>query len=426
MPQSMKPYTHSPLTKTANRDAVTRLVNTLFNPMAREKILTPPNSDPASRALYHAGGLAIGYGGLAFVLRKLINRQQELDRQRDVERLVAYNEARFPTMSVGTKPGTERQEAEVSGVTPGDMASGFGEELPELGTAETNTLFKQSALDKRANWAAALIREMTGTHDTAHLAMAAAATILGGVGGWQIADYQADRKRREQLEKRIQQNKTLIDTLAHKEYVRTRGLPETPEPAEAVPGVDIGEPEKVAAEVPVTPHTIAERYRTPMYAKTITNRKEPGAGSVIGNAANPENWPRAVATMWWIWAAAAFALTYRAAKVYSDKTDPARARLKELQDIAEARARSSDAPVLMEASPLEELQPAPKKSTVPRQTSGVHVRSTAEAPRESLEDMAKPAPATTATQRRAKQVTTGPATSTPVDPKDPYANLLNQ
>ena len=239
------------------------MLNTLFNPFERERIFYPPDSTPLSKALYHSGGLAVGYGGLGLVLRKVIQAHQGEKTQKTMKKLKAFSSARYPTLSIDPYLNDEAQE----------------KELENLGVPELPVL-------KAAN-----------DTSTMHMALAAAAVVAAGYGGWRLADYHSDKERGEQLDDRILKTRNLIDKMVFDEIQRTRG------PQKAAAGRDL--------------------------------EKE-------------SSWVENIKSAWWVWVAAAFA----SGKHYADKSDPNRKRLKELEDIAEDRSKVYDAPVLLDESSL--------------------------------------------------------------------------
>jgi len=232
-------------------------------------------------------------------------------------------------------------------------------ELEDLGIPELPVL-------KNADEGGIIDREITGRHDPAHLALAAVAAIAGGYGGWRLADYLADRGKGENLDTRISKTKNLIDRMIFKEIERTRG------------------PQKEAEE--------------PSRNRNFSDHAQEGGGSNVwgsaGKLLHPGNLGQGIMTVWWLWVAAAFALSYSASKRWADKKDPNRERLKELENISKERAKVREAPVLLDESSL----------------TGVPAFSGSPAP---------PAP-----RSIAAVPVQGVKTKTPVDASDPYAAIL--
>jgi hypothetical protein len=239
----------------------------------------------------------------------------------------------------------------------------------------------------------------------------------------------ADKDRRTSLEQRMKKLRNRIDKMMYDEYTRTRGLqPQTPAPAETLP-------EKTAA-APLTPESTRSGGASPnRYSHTSAEDTGPGIGTTLGNMTNPANLTRGIESMWWLWATAAFALTYRASKVYNDKNDPARQRLKQIKRVAEERAKVTEAPMLMDQSSLEDLQPAATKPKVRKLTS-VGSRTPPQAPRATTAQAVNSGNSRFLQESDLREL--GRKAMTPelaakaqaaglsVDPKDPYAALLNQ
>jgi hypothetical protein len=322
-----------------------RLFNSLFNPFARENILYPANSTARSRALHHAGTLAVGYGGLGLVLRKVVQAQQESKVQKTVQKLRSFSAARNPTLSIDPYLNDEEQE----------------KELEDLGIPELPVLKDASGVPT----------------SSMHMALAAAAAVAGGYGGWRLADYLADRDKGEELDTRISKTKNLIDKMIFDELERTRGSQKAA--AFAAAGWCL-EKESDA--------------KNRGYSDHAQGGGRSGLWGTAGKMLYPPNLGHGIMTVWWLWVAAAFALSYSAAKRYADKKDPNRERIKELGDISEERAKVREAPVLLDESSLTS---APTFSG-------------------SLEPPASRSIAAVPVQ--------GDKTKIPVDPKDPYASIL--
>jgi hypothetical protein len=298
--------------------------------------LSPTNASPEKRALFHAGTLALGYGTLGFALRRIINKAEEEGRVEDASRLKAYVAARYPVVSPdpNLRDVKSEEKARALGVKP-------VEESPELAFVQKGAAYKGES--------------------PRHLALAAAATLAGGLGGWHLADFVSDTERREELDEAIAKKQNKIDKLVYKEYLRTRGLEDPMD--------------KKAAEEMLEEFAMIEKEAEGIFADVRHDVKS-----------------------WWLlYAAATAVLGYKGAKAYFDKMDPNRKRIKELQEIAREKAKVKDAPVLMDESAFPELEGAVKAKGGGRklQSVGLPGKEQTKAPREAL-----------------------------TDPKDPYANLL--
>jgi hypothetical protein len=316
--------------------------------------------------LYHAGTLAIGYGTLGAVVRKLVQTKQKRNTRETMKKLRAFSAARNPTLSIDPYLDDTAQEKELESI-------GLPE-LPVLKAAQDNPdLFA---------------REFGGTHDPAHLALAAVASIASVYGGWRLMDYSADRERGEELDTRVSETKNMIDKLVFDEIQRTRG----PQKSAAFTAV-CGRLEKESQNMSVEDMRAKSPEST--HTEVVGENTSTGWGAagdgVAQMAINPF---RSIQTGWWLWAAATFALSYAAAKRFGDSADPNRKRLKEIEDIAEERAKSHEAPVLLDESSF-----APPTAFSGRAGSP-NPRSTAAVPVQGVK------------------------TKTPVDATDPYASIL--
>jgi hypothetical protein len=364
----MRPSTPSAISlekKAKRTDYLSRTLNTLFNPFEYENILSPPNASPGSKALHHAGGLLLGYGGLALVARKLIQAKNEASRKKDLGKLRDFAAAKYPTISLDPSLADDESAMEAPGVEP--VA-----DLPELDEVQKSAgSFLWGVTDPVTN---VTTKTMRGEQDTAHLALAAAAAVIGGTAGWKFADYLSDQDRNKELQGRIETKANEIDKLLYEEMQKRQKTA-----AQRLTPADVG----------------GNRTAFPSGGKS----DQPG---LLSTAAWPPYLMKGVGTLWWLWAVAAFALTYRAAKTYGDAKDPARKRMKELQAIAQERAKMKNAPVLMDIPSLPE-EPAPPTRTVA--PAPVQAKLPA-APKSSIdEDMGR---------------------KPEVDANDPYAHLLTQ
>ena len=316
--------------------------------------------------LHHAGTLAIGYGTLGYVLRKLVQSQQKRNTQETVEKLRAFSAARNPTLSIDPYLNDTAQEKELESIG-----------LPEL------PVLKAAEEDNSDLFA----REFGGTHDPAHLALAAAAAIASSYGGWRLADYSADRDRGEELDTHVSETKNMIDKMVFEEIKRTRG----PQKAAALTAVcNLLEKESQGMAV----DDMRGRTKGSDYDNHASGNTDSGGAAGQGMLDVVLNPFRAIETGWWLWAAATFALSYAAAKRFGDNVDPNRKRLKEIEDIADERAKVYEAPVLLDESSFPPATASAGSAWSPnsRSTAGVPVQ--------------------------------GVKTKTPVDATDPYASIL--
>jgi len=170
-----------------DRDFAIRLANTLFNPFESENIIKPVGAGPLGSAVAHGAGLAAGYGGLAFLLRRLQVANERTKGPQEEERLQSYVRAAHPTL-----------------------------DLPELKPLEEKS--------------AGLIGP--GTHP-AHLAIAVGLTLMGAAGGYRLADYISDKENLAQVGSDIETKRKKLETLTQEEFERLgktaakKGLPIT-------------------------------------------------------------------------------------------------------------------------------------------------------------------------------------------------------
>jgi hypothetical protein len=365
--------------KTAGAEYLTRTLNTLFNPFEFEDILSPPQATPFSRALHHAGGLALGYGGLAVVMRKMMQYKTDLARGKDEEKLKSYAAARYPTMS--PDPNVD-PEAERELVAPGVEGT---QDLPELDKGAALG-FESGAWAPAKPLASLAKRTVWGAQDPAHLALATAAAVIGGTAGWKLADYIEDKRRGRQLGTRVESAADEIDQLLYDELEKKN--------------------QKVASGGRLTTSNIqGNPYRGVQGASGEEGGNEPGmAGSLL----SPSRFMKGAETMWWLWAVASFALTYKAAKAYGDSRDPNRRRVKQLKEVARDRAKVKDAPVLMQVG---DMPSAPKTRDIATES--------VQAPR-----ITPPAPVAPAPKPEPQSLAADMGKAPEVDKDDPYAHLL--
>ena len=332
-----------------------RALNHFFNPLALRSsdLLTPSDASPGGVALSSGAGKAIGYGTLAFAVHRLLEAKRKAEERKSSDKIKAYAGARFPILSID--PNLEDTAAEEELQSRGVRAR---DPLPEL--AKEGTLWNDL---------------LTGNVDPKHLMLNTAGVIGGVAGGWRLADYMSEQRRKKELDTRLASSKNKIDSLLHEEYIRTRGLapPEVTEPESA----DEEQIEKAAVDS-------RQAFEAPSGGSGA-------AGIVTDTAKNIGGLPNAVGSVGWLWAVAAMAMAHRASKHFSDKHDPNRIRQGELKRVARERALVKSAPTLLDESQLPARVPGtPKPSDKKKQVGSVDVSAG------------------------------GP----PVDKRDPYAGLL--
>jgi hypothetical protein len=348
------------LEKTAalNSEFLVRLFHSLFNPFARKQRLQLGNSKPWKGMLAHVGTLAVGYGSLGLVLRKVVQSTQKSKELETMGKLKAFSAARNPTLSIDPYLDDEEQEKGLENL-------GIPE-LPSLKAAGTDA----GLPDKYAapEW-----------ETTPYLALTAAAVIASGYGGWRLMDYLEDRKREKKLDKGILKTKNMIDKMVFDELQRTRSPQKAAALVEA--GTDAGLPDK---------------YAETSYDSRVGDGGEPADSPRRDWFSTLKRWTEGLthgaASMYLVYAAATFALSYAAGKRYADNRDENRKRLKDLENVSEERAKVHEAPMLLdESADFSSFMGSPE-SPKSKTTEAVPVQ--------------------------------GVKTKTPVDATDPYASIL--
>lgn len=341
------------LQKQSKSDYSTKVVNTLFNPFEHTNILSPTNATPFRKGVYHAGALAAGYGMLGFALRKLIQEKDKAGFTEDAEKLRQYANAKYPIVSMGAKPPSlaeERKRRELGVVSKEDYRelemvdkeAGEGA-IPAAGETAGPRSGLWSLLTKSPLGTPARDAISANQHTTAP-ALALAAAVLGTAGGWQLADYVADRQRREKLKADIEAKNNKINKLVHSEFARTRGLNKSAK----------------------------QRSASDYFAgKETPGESASPLGALGAGLTNPAGAARGMEALGWVVAAASLALGYTAGKTHMDTNDPARQRMKELKQIARDHARVKGAPILMDVSDLPSTEGSIKQSKVKKPRTSV-------------------------------------------------------
>ena len=371
-----------------------RVLNTFFNPFEYTNILSPPNATPMTRAFTHAGALAIGYGGLAHIIRRLVQKSIEKNWDLSQEKLKSYAGARYPVVNMDAK------------MTPTEQ-----EDIEEMGIKQLPEVFRKEAMQKQAIIESELWRVMdpakrwgrglmVGGQDPAHFALAATAAILAGYSGWKIADYIEDKRKNAALDQQTDEAERKLQEMTSAEMTRTRG-------------------QKTAALSPWEMRKLNPRM--PGFAAQSPERDP----SLLREATSPGNVGKGMEALYWAWVALALALSYKAGKAYVEQKDPARLRIKELQTLARERAKSKEAPILLDTMP-EELPPSNRQLT--------SVKTNVESPAPPVPATPPPAPESPAPEAellpkaKPRPRLQLPRVSKPepvaVDKTDPYAGLL--
>ena len=305
--------------KQANKDDMVRLLNTFFNPVAFDRTIVSPDASPTKKALLHAGGLGVGYGGLAFLLRKLHKLKESemlgINQELSKKDTAAYTSGKYPTLSI---------DPDVSDI---DEEEALKERLLLGGgdVSEQKQANSSFMADGISGATGQFLHDISSKkHDSAHLALATAAVFAATAGGWRLADYLEDAERRSRLDESIADTKNKVDKMIYDEYKRVKGTP-----GQKVASGDSVFAEEITSQIPSSRDTLT----------------------------SPSRYPKAFANFYWLWATFAFAFSYKAMRSFSDKNDPARKRMKELKSLMSQRQKMTGSPVLLDASQL----PVPAK-----------------------------------------------------------------
>lgn len=308
-----------------------KLLNTGLNPIEyrAEKVLRIPGQSPRAAALTRGAALALGLGTATALARTMMRDSGEDKRK---EQLKAWAGARFPVISADPSLQDDAQEKRLAEAGVGDIA-----EIPELDKiGQEDEGADDSMLPGVIPRLGGLLAQIGGGTQSVDEPMVAALASAGGIyGGYKLADYIADARRKSEMENQIADRKQNIDKLIYDEYLRTRGI------------------QKKAQQGDMYSHEDAT--------------KGPSVGQAFWN--DPARFSsRTLATGFSLWAAASLALAYKYSKDYHDENDPSRQRIKQLQTAARARAKQKQAPMFLEGGGLPEIgqgtidvKPAPPK-----------------------------------------------------------------
>ncbi len=312
--------------------------NLFFNPLAFGKgdLPTTVGDTPTSTALKHAAGLGIGYSSIGMLLRYLKKLKDEADVTTTDEKMKAYIEAKNPILSLDPSTRDVKREAKEK----------------SIGVQETDVL-----------------KEASGWTDPAkspvHPALAIAAALAAGTGGWALADRKIDRKQQEDIDAQIDKEENKIDQLLYKEYLRTRGLDKSAK-------MNLGTALISETEVPLTTGTSASH--NPLITK----------GGALATS------------VYGVVALGLMALAHKASRSYMDANDPNRQRMGQLRAALDEKGKVRGGTQFADLSDFSKAS-APK----PTKSGGVSLQRKSESKNPAKDSKA-------------------------VDPSDPYAELLAQ
>jgi hypothetical protein len=311
--------------------------NLFFNPLAFGKgdLPTTMGDTPTSTALKHAAGLGIGYGSVGMLLRYLKKLKDEADVTTTDEKMKAYIEAKNPILSLDPSTRDVKREAKEK----------------SIGVQETDVL-------KEAGWT-------DPAKSPLHPALAIAAALAAGTGGWALADRKIDRKQQEDIDSEVAKEENKIDQLLYNEYLRTRGLEKS---AKMTLGTELIS----ETSAPLTTGTSSSH--NPLITK----------GGALATS------------VYGVVALGLMALAHKASRSYMDANDPNRQRMGQLRAALDEKGKVRGGTQFADLSDFSKAS-APK----PLKSSGVSLQRKSDSKNPAKDSKA-------------------------VDPSDPYAELLAQ
>jgi hypothetical protein len=199
-------------------------------------------------------------------------------------------------------------------------------------------------------------------------ALAIAAALAAGYGGYRLADRKIDRDEQREIDDQTAKDENKIDQLLYQEYVRSRGLDKVAKERGSVGGIKLIEP-------------------------------RPRSEAYLGSSNYSPGWDKITSTTASIYGVVALglmALSHKAARNYMDSNDPSRQRMKELRSALSEKGKVRGAPKFTDMSKFKG-----KAKSSPHKSSSVSLQR--------------------------KSDTKNPATDAKaVDDSDPYSDLLAQ
>lgn len=298
------------------RNFLIRLANTGLNPLEWTNILKIKGNSKTGDALVHGAALATTLGAATALARSAM---REPSKSREGQ-LRAWAAAKHPVMSIDNSlRDSKREQKFINAGVKGPIKG-----IPELGK-ESKDDDEPSLLSKIPNPLNLAGAVAGGDFSTEHPTIALVSALAGIYGGYKLSDYVTDANRTKELESQIHAKQDNIDKLIYNEYKRTRGL------------------SKAAKEI--DPESI---YSTGSVVDEL--KKDP-----------TRSLSRTGSTWYTLWVVASAALAYKYSKMYTDSQDPARAREKQLNEVARGRARQTDAPIILDASTLPDVSVGSRK-----------------------------------------------------------------
>lgn len=293
-----------------------RVFNTFFNPFAlsADDYIPISSTSPTANALGHAGGLLLGYGTSAALLRAFLNDVKRRDTIKTRERIRSHIAAASPTMSIDPDLGDDDLEQMLREAGTQGLLKEQGDDISSMPNSLSGTKEDESWLGKawRTLWNSA------ETSDPLHLAAAIGAAGLGGYMGYKGVGNVYDDREKKQVSARIARLRNEIDRqLARELMVRNKeSFDKTAK-----------DPDDFIATKPTTENGVQR---------------------------NPKKWYDkayfSAASLYSLYALVAGALGYNFVKKFADKRDANRQDLKKIEEYAKRQAISRRAPQFVDVT----------------------------------------------------------------------------
>lgn len=297
-----------------------------------------------TRALKHTGTIATGWFTLALAAQQLAHLAEKKRRQEYRDKLKSYVSSQYPVVSPSAnETATESEKEDIAGVRK-DLETPVPNELAKEASLKTSL---NKALDVFVN-PIPVVRGESALGTTVktmasedihpmHMAMTIAAALASAGAGVALGKKISAKDEDTDIKGSINKNRAEMDKLFYKEYRRVRGLDK-----EKTPVTDKGPSTEVSTAVE---KTAAKEDLMPYGGDVTKSSSDPGIGGGAWNS---------LSKMYLLYATLTGLMGFGMAKSYTDKKDPARAREKELLNLAKEHAKMTGAP---------QLQPDPDDPT---------------------------------------------------------------
>lgn len=352
------------MNKKAN-NTVKQYANLFFNPLEYDNLPVPAGTSPLAKALTHAGGLAVGYGGLGALARKLLEDKETEQAHSDTDRLKAYLAGKNNILSLDSSTRDSKSEDKLQETGAEDLEL-TSELRKQANTADPNYI--RSAIDQGT----AAFSEGV---DPLHGAGAIAALLGGAYGGYKLMDNKIDTDKNKELKQEATEVENNVDKLLLEEYKRIRQKEASEEVATCEDIMALGSFDKTASSS-VQDNLGAGGTQSGGKDFSFTNAAVGAAG---------------------LYGIAALALSYKLSRAHSDANDPNRQRMKVLQQLMDNKGRIQGTTTFTDMSKDKDLNMS--QNSQPSKT-----KTSVELPRKPATAASKDVPS--------------------ADPTDPYAALL--